>query len=242
MIEWNRNISKIYELGGKKIVSKEHRKLIFLRRELFFYDLFKKNPIIHTPEIYNSKGLNLQTYFIETEDKNIFQTIQDWAKVHSYFMKKIFENNDLLIQHESINSYIFKNINTFYEFGPIIKNKLLGVKLNRELKTLLHGDLQKKNMVTFKGNNYYFDFELGGIGHPGRDIASMIISSPEKKNELIKEYRENINFDYSGIEEDITHWLLLRTAQLYLIFDKKKEQENKKKAIKDKLLKIIQTF
>jgi hypothetical protein len=48
MVGWNRNASRIYEVGRNKIVSKDHKKPIFLQRELFFYDLFQKHPLIRT--------------------------------------------------------------------------------------------------------------------------------------------------------------------------------------------------
>jgi len=41
MEEWNRNDSRIYKKDGEKIVSKEHKKLVFLRREQFFMIYFK---------------------------------------------------------------------------------------------------------------------------------------------------------------------------------------------------------
>ena len=244
MVVWNKNDSQIYESDGSKIVSKNHQKLIFLHRELFFYDLFQKNPLVKTPKIHSFNKLNLQTYFIETEEKNILQTAIEWAKVHSYFMKNPIENPRLFIQHDikEVIYYVLKNIDTFGELSPIVKNKLSDAKMNKELTTILHGDLQNKNMVTFKGDNYYFDFELGGLGHPGRDIVSMIISNPDKKEELITTYKQNINFDYLGMEEDINTWLMARTTQLYLIFDKREGTIKQKKFIKDKLSRIIQNI
>lgn len=244
MIEWNRNASEIYENDGNKIVSKDHQKPIFLRRELFFYDLFEKNPLIKTPKIYSFGKLNLQTYFIETEEKDILQTAREWAKVHSHFRKNPIENHRLLIQHDikEVTSYVLKNIDIFGELGPIVENKLSGSKMNREITTVLHGDLQKKNIVTFQGDNYYFDFELGGLGHPGRDIVSMIISNPDKKEDLITTYKQHIDFGYFGMEEDIDTWLMARTTQLYLIFNKRKGTLEQKRSIKKKLFGIIQNL
>ena len=244
MVEWNRNASWIYEVDGNKIVSKNHQKPIFLQRELFFYDLFQRNPLVRTPKVYSFDKFNLQTYFIETEEKDILQTAIEWARVHSYFMKNPIENNRLFIQHDikEVTSYVLKNIGTFGELGSIIENKLFDAKMNMELTTVLHGDLKNKNMVTFQGTNYYFDFELGGLGHPGRDIVSMIISNPNKKEELITTYKQHINFDYFGMEEDIDTWLMARTAQLYLIFDKRNGTVKQKENIKMKLSWIIQNL
>lgn len=244
MEEWNRNKSRIEEINGQRVLSKEHQKLIFLRREQFFYDLFKKNPLIKTPKIYESSGLNLKTYFIETEEKDFLQTAKDWAKVHTYFMNNYVKKNRLIIQHnpKEVSSYIGRNLKNFERLSSTIKKKLSNLKINKNLKTILHGDLQQKNMVTFQGNNYYFDFELGGIGHPGRDIASMIISNPNKKGELLATYRQHINFDYAEFEEDIHTWLILRTAQLYIIFNKRKGKLEQKKYIKRKLSRILESL
>ena len=67
----------------------------------------------------------------------------------------------------------------------------------------------------------------------------MIISNPDKKKELITTYRQRIDFDYSGIEDDINNWLIARAAQLYLIFDKRSGTIEQKEDIKKKLSKII---
>ena len=241
MVVWNRNTSHIYKVDGNKIVSKNHQKPIFLRRELFFYKLFQENSLIKTPKIYSSDHLNLQTYFIETGEKDIFRTAEEWAKVHSYFMENPLEKNRLLISHDikEVISYVMQNLEVFGELSPVVENRLSQIRLNRKLATVLHGDLQKKNMVTFQGDNYYFDFELGGLGHPGRDIASMIISDPDKKEELIDTYKQHITFDGFGLEEDINSWLLARTTQLYIIFHKRRGTLEQKKEIKNKLSRII---
>ena len=70
----------------------------------------------------------------------------------------------------------------------------------------------------------------------------MIISNPDKKEELLVTYRQHADFDYSELEKDVDIWLMARTAQLYLIFDKRNGTKEQKKFIRDKLSKIIQTF
>jgi len=244
MVKWNRNVSEIYEIFGEKIISKKHQKLIFLKREQFFYDLFQKNPLIKAPKIYSVKGLNLQTHFIDTEEKDIFKTAENWAKVHSYFMKNPTNENRLILRHnlKEVSLYVLENIHIFDELRSIVENKMSNAKINQDLKTILHGDLQQKNMVTFQGDNYYFDFELGGLGHPARDIASMIISNPDKKKKLLSIYRRYADFYYSELEEDVDTWLMARTAQLYVILDKRKGTIKQKKTIKGKLSRIIESL
>ncbi|MFA5061295.1 MAG: hypothetical protein WC494_03195 [Candidatus Pacearchaeota archaeon] len=241
MEELNRNTSRIYEVDGSKVVSKTHQKPIFLKREEFFYDLFQRIPLVRTPQIYRVDGLELQTSFIETGKKDVGLAVREWAKVHSYFLENPLDNK-IFIHHDirEVSSYVFENLNLFHGLSSLVKRKLSEVRLNRELKTLLHGDLQQKNMVTFKGQNYYFDFELGGLGHPARDVASIIISSPEKKEEIISNYKESIKFSYDGIVQDINSWLMARASQLYILFEKREDGTFKqKKAIKKKLADIL---
>lgn len=244
MVEWNRNDSRIYSINREKIVSKDHKKPIFFRRELFFYDLFEGISLIKTPEIYKAEGINIKTHFIETEKKNILKVAEEWAKVHSYFIKNPIKDSRFLIYHDidEVSNYVSENSSILGELSNIARNNLENYDITKNVETILHGDLQKKNMVTCQGENYYFDFELGGRGHPARDIASMIISSPREKNEIIKTYRQNIDFDYSGFREDIDAWLLARAAQLYIIFDKRKGTREQKKSIERKLSIVIKNF
>jgi len=241
MAEWNRNDSRVYDVDGRKIVSKYHKKPIFFKRELFFYDFFGEDSLIKTPEIYMARNLNLQTYFIETEGKDDLRTAKEWAEVHSNFIRNVVKDSPLFIHHniEEVSSYALENISIFGELASNVRARLSGVKMNKNLKTILHGDLQKKNMVTLNGENYYFDFELGGVGHPGRDIASMIISNPWKKENLLNTYRKNFDFDYSELREDVDSWLMARAAQLCVIFDKRQGTVKQKRIIRNKLFDII---
>ena len=152
MVEWNRNASLVCEIDGNRIVSKNYQKPIFLCRELFFYDLFQKNPLVRTPKIHSFDRFNLQTYFIESEEKDVLRTAEEWARVHSYFMKHPIENHPLLIQHniQEVTSYILRNIEIFGELGLIVRDRLADARINRELTTILHGDLQKKIWLHFE--------------------------------------------------------------------------------------------
>ncbi|MCR4284667.1 MAG: aminoglycoside phosphotransferase family protein [archaeon] len=243
MEDFNRNFSEVYEVEGQKIVSKRHQKPIFLRRELFFYDLFQKTGLVRTPKVYGVEGLCLKTHFIETEKKDILQTAAEWARVHSYFIKNPLPNNRLLFPHniQAVASFILENKDAFGELGALVEKALSDLKVEMELTTILHGDLQDKNMVTFQGQNYYFDFELSGLGHPGRDVASMIISNPDRRKEIERIYRTNIDFDYSLLGEDTNTWLIARAAELYLILSKRKGPTEVKRRIKSRLLDIIQS-
>lgn len=70
----------------------------------------------------------------------------------------------------------------------------------------------------------------------------MILSSPDRKGELIETYKHYMDFNYPLFDEDADNWLLARTAQLYVIFDKREGTVEQKKMIKGQLSKIIQSF
>ena len=238
---FNRNVFEIETVNGEKIVSKTHQKLIFLKREEFFYDLFKKIPLIKTPDIYLIEGLQLKTYFVSGMYKNIPLAAKNWAKVHNYFIENPILESGLFLQHDinEVASYLLEQ-DGFLEFVGKKVGKLLGnVEIDTNLKTLLHGDLTTKNFISNKGINYYFDFELGGIGHPARDIASLIISTPNRKRDIIDSYKHQFNYNYLSFEKDIKNWMLVRASQLLFIIKNKKGNYNKRKRMENKLVNII---
>lgn len=242
MDNFNRNKSKVERIGGRKIISKEHQKLIFLKREEYFYNFFRDNQFIKTPGIYSIEGLNIKTYFVEGEEKNIPLAIKDWAKIHNYFIENPLKENNLFMRHNvnQVSRYLLQHEDILNFFGKGAEHKLREVELNSPMETLLHGDLTPKNFIFYNNENYYFDFELGGTGHPARDIASLIISNPEKKERIVNDYKDSFNHNYLELEEDINNWTFVRASQLYFIFDKREGSEKQKNKIKNKLLEIIE--
>ncbi len=244
MNNFNRNKSKIERIDRRKIVSKEHQKLIFLKREEFFYIFFNENHLIKTPLVYGADGLNIKTYFIDGKGKNIPLAIEDWAKIHSYFIERPPKENKLFIQHDinKVSRYLLQHENISNSLGTNVEHKLREVELNSSIETLLHGDLTPKNFIFYNNDNYYFDFELGGIGHPARDIASLIISSPRKKEKIVNHYKNSFSYCYSGLDEDINNWTFVRASELYFIFDKRDGDEKQKNKIKNKIVGIIENL
>jgi len=197
---------------------------------------------VKTPEIYDMGGDRFGTYFIETERRDMCKAAREWAEVHNYFLKEPLEESRYLMKHDprEVSNYVLREVDMFGKLKSKVKKRLCDVEMKQDIETLLHGDLQGKNMRTFRGKNYYFDFELGGLGHPGRDIASMIISAPDKKEELIRAYGENFEYGYPGFSCDIDTWLILRAAQLYIIFSNRQGGGAEKPKIKNKLSGIIE--
>lgn len=244
MNNFNRNKSKIEKINGRKLISKEHKKLIFLKREAYFYNFFKNNQFIKTPDIYSIEGLNIKTSFVEGEEKNIPLAIKDWAKIHNYFIENPLKENNLFMRHDinRVSKYLLQHEDISNLLGKKIECKLNEIDLNVSIKTLLHGDLTPKNLIFYNNKNYYFDFELGGIGHPARDMASLIISNPRKKDKLINYYKDSFSYNYEGLAEDIDNWTFVRAAQLYFILDKREGDEKQKNRIKNNLLGIIENL
>jgi thiamine kinase-like enzyme len=244
MDNFNRNKSKVERIGGRKIISKEYQKLIFLKREEYFYNFFRNNQFIKTPDIYSIEGLNIKTSFVEGEEKNILLAIKDWSKIHNYFIEHPLEENKFFMQHDinQVSRYLLQHEDISNILGKKIECKLNEIDLNVSMKTLLHGDLTPKNFIFYNNENYYFDFELGGIGHPARDIASLIISNPRKKEKLVNHYKDSFSHDYGGLDEDIDNWTFVRASQLYFIFDKREGGEKQKNKIKNNLIGIIETL
>jgi thiamine kinase-like enzyme len=244
MNNFNRNKSKIERMDGRKIVSKEHQKLIFLKREEYFYNFFKEYQLIKIPTIYSIDGWNIKTYFIEGKEKNIPLAIKDWAKIHNYFIENPLEENKLFMQHDinKVSKYLLQHEDISNTLGKDAEHKLQEVGLNSSIETLIHGDLTPKNFIFYNNDNYYFDFELGGIGHPARDIASLIISNPIKKERIVNHYKDFFNYNYLGLEEDIDNWTFVRALQLYFVFGKRDGDEKQKNRIKDKIVGIIENL
>jgi thiamine kinase-like enzyme len=243
---FNRNLLSVYEINGKRVILKRFQKPIFFRRELFFYDLFQKTDLIKTPKIYSCGMSGLATYVIKSgEQKDVIKAAKEWAKIHSHFLSEGFDENNLMVEHDinEVINYVLGNMEFFGKRTKFIKEFLLEENLAKPgLKTILHGDLQDKNIITSRGKNYYIDFEISGVGHPARDLVSLLIYCPEKRDEIVTTYRENIDFDYNKIENDIKLWSIVRASQLLLILEDREGPREKKRVLGRNLLNAIDIY
>ncbi len=237
-----RNKLFLYQVGDKRVLLKKFEKSISFRRELFFYNLFNTTNLIRTPKIYSCGMSGLATYIIESNEKvDFLSSVGEWAKIHSYFLDNLPKDKKLMFEHNfcEIKDYILKNISLFGKKGKELKKYLSKQEISKNLRTLIHADLQNKNTTTRFGNNYYFDFEISGVGHPLRDLATIISCNLNHKEEIINTYRENILFDYPEIEADLQKWIVTRNSQLILILNRGIFPKRKRQQISNGLWKAI---
>lgn len=230
-VDYYRHNHEFYSNGERTIAIKEFKEERAFQKEVFFYKLFEKEKIIRTPKIYEISKPFLLTEFIESEDKiNLEDALKDWGKVHSYFLRKGISK----LRIERINN---KNLSEFVLsypglFGEKYKQLAEKVKerIRQDLQTLVHGDLYKANILTRRGHNYYIDFEFSGKGHPARDLALILLNGYDREK-ILSTYKESIDFNYSGLEEDVITYTLMRGIDLIANLRNTDFETDKKKKI-----------
>lgn len=239
---FNRNSHTVYSIENKKIIVKEFREKEVGKREKFFYEILKE--ICKIPNLYLANEDIIVTDFIESEKPDILSAVKDWTRIHSNFLDSDILTNPILAKHRLKN--LSKYIDHHQEmFGPdAVKLSKVLVDESREFNspTIIHGDLYGKNILTRNGENYYIDFEFSGVSHPVRDLALILLNYPRIKEELIRIYRENISFDYKGIEEDIKKELLGKGVQLIAGLKGLKMPVEKKREIHRNLLRVMGSY
>jgi len=200
------------------------------QKETFFYDLFKEEKILRTPEVYfASKPFFITELINQDPEVNLETALRDWGKVHSYFMKRDFSKLEIEeINNKNLPEFIFSHPGLFGQKYSQIAERIRK-KINLDLQTLIHGDLYKANILTNKGINYYIDFEFSGKGHPARDLA-LILLNGYNREKVFTIYKDNIDFDYSELEEDGITYALMRGVDLIanlnnMPFDKDKKRK-----------------
>ncbi len=241
----SRNNSLLYSVEKNKVVLKKFEKPILFKRELFIYDLFNEIPIVKTPKIFYEGNLELATYFINSEkEKDILLATKDWAKIHSYFINNNqIEKNKILMKHDIIKNanYLLVNINSFGKNNKTL-SKILNSINSSKTKTLICGDLFAKNFLTLKKTNYYFDFEFSGIGSPAKDVASLILHHPTRKEKIIELYKDSLDFKYPSLEKEIKEELIVRGLQLIYLLDKKDMKNDLRQNMKNKFWEVIEDY
>ncbi len=111
------------------------------------------------------------------------------ALIHS---KTIFDKNK-----SNLNFDVFQE-----EFS---RNKIL---------TISHGDLYVNNIINVGIEQYYLDFETFGFGHPARDLSLLLFNEFDKREEIVKRYKDKITFNYSELGEDINLYYRARLEKI----------------------------
>jgi len=236
---YNRNTISVYSLGDKKILFKKYNEVKFAQREKLFYELLEG--VCKIPKLYGSGEDYLVTEFIESSNPDLRMAVKDWAKVHSVFLgNKILENHEMPGHKlRNLSDYVLNHRKLFGEISDRLGKKLSKNEKVKDYSTIIHGDLFGRNILSRNGENYYIDFEFSGVGHPTRDLSLLLLNHPDMERELIKSYRENISFDYEGIEEDINNELLNKGVQLIVGLGNLKMPSEGKKKIHGKFLEVL---
>jgi len=240
---FNRHKHSVYSLGDKKIIIKEFTEERFAIREKFFYETFKD--LCNLPRLYFSEENIFVLDFIDSENSpNLLSAVEDWARIHSIFLGSEILENPLCANHKLRNLayYVSRNPKLFDPDSEKLKEVLLDEERERNYQTLIHGDLYKRNILTNSQGNYYIDFEFSGKGHPVRDLSLLLLNYPILKEDFLKIYRQNISFDYEGIEEDIKKKLLGKGTQLIIGLKDLNISKEKRKEIHENLLRVMRTY
>lgn len=237
---YNRNPISVYSAGDKKIIFKKYNEVKFAEREKLFYGLL--SGICKMPKVYGSGEDYIVTEFIESSNPDLKMAVKDWAKVHSAFL-----GNEILESHEipkhklrNLSDYVLNHKKLFGEISDRLSKKLSDDGRVVNYSTIIHGDLFGRNILSRNGENYYIDFEFSGVGHPTRDLSLLLLNHPDLERELIISYRDNISFDYEGIEEDINNELLIRGVQLIAGLRNLKMPLEGKKKIHRNFLRVLE--
>jgi len=236
---YNRNSISVYSVDGKKILLKQYNEKKFAEREKLFYELLRG--ICKIPKVYGSGGDYIILEYIESSNPDLKMAVNDWARVHSIFLEREILRNPNIPNHKPRNlfDYILNHKKLFGEISDKLGEKLSKNEKARNYSTIIHGDLFGRNILSRNGENYYIDFEFSGVGHPARDLSLLLLNHPDRERELIKSYRENISFDYEGIEEDINNELLNKGVQLIVGLGELKMPPEGKKKIHKKFLEVL---
>lgn len=236
---YNRNLISVYSVGDKKIIFKKYNERKFAKREKLFYGLLKG--VCKMPKVYGFGEDYLVTEFIESTNPDLKMAIKDWAKVHSIFLRsEILENHEIpRYELRNLSDYVLNHRKLFGEISDRLSEKLSNDERVTNHFTIIHGDLFGRNILSRNGENYYIDFEFSGRGHPTKDLSLLLLNHPESEREIIDSYRENISFDYLGIEKDIGSKLLSKGVQLIAGLGNLRMSSEGKKKIHGKFLEVL---
>ena len=239
---YHKNAPSIYQINERKVVVKKFSMLGDFEREVAAYKIFKENPIINIPRLlYFGENIIVTEFVKGHERRKAPITIKDWAKVHSYFLNKSTHLDLMGHYKHNENTTMEEIFKSSYLFGDLYKKilEVVHTDTNKKLKTLIHGDLMNKNIIASNQDNFYIDFEFSGMGHPTRDLTLTLLENSNRKDEIIRRYRENIEFDYEGIERDLIKESILELSHRIIMTERMKVKNNISNKIKSNLIRGI---
>jgi thiamine kinase-like enzyme len=136
------------------------------------------------------------------------------------------------------NELIFKKRTV--EMYSVLKD--LREREDEILKTLIHGDLRKKNMRTNSNGNYYIDFEYFGVASPMKDLATLILESPMIKDEIILKYKKNMMYDFPKMQENLYEQVIFRASEVLIAMKNRSLDTTYKENIRKKFLGVVDCF
>lgn len=227
-----KNTHKIYFDGEKRVFVKIYDRDDFYEREILFHEVFKKH--VRVPEIYLVHNKTVVMEYIEARpDRKIKAALKDWIRVHEYYLDKDRRSNYPCLSYGRGNIFKFLEEESHrYDGRAKAIAKILRKDKIKRIRTLVHGDLCKRNILTDNKGNCYLDFEFSGQGHPAFDVATLAFSYPKHYEWIIRYYAENSSFSYEGIVLDIKRYIVKRGAVSirYLNENKNMNVEQKERA------------
>lgn len=74
-----------------------------------------------------------------------------------------------------------------------------------------------------------------------KDLGTLILETPEIKEDLIKAYRNSMEFDYSVLN-DLSDQIVFRASEVMLSVKNKPFSKDKKEQIYKKFLRVVESF
>jgi len=209
-----KNKHLLFDTKKGRVIVKTHTNPLSANREKQAYGILGGRRLTEVPYLHYVDNQFLVTDFIPSDGYDLFQSVRDWARVHSETRDQLFEDVDDF-EFVKLVDGVKVDVANLGAYGDRAVN-VLGRGLNSPMRALTHGDLYINNTLRRDGTNFYIDFEKFGTSHPVRDLELLLFNHPESAEEIKRVYRKTIDFDYPEIEEDISLHLLLRLSQIII--------------------------
>ena len=207
-----RNSHVIFGIGNRRVIVKTYKLSSSGEREQRAYDYFRRNGLIKVPEMYYGDGRYLITEFVASEGFDLFEAVEDWARVHRTTQG---------LKEKSIEEHTFCEEAREIEgnealFGTRAEGLLKRLRdgLSTEVLSITHGDLYGNNVLTRRSINYYIDFENWGIRNPLSDLGLLLFNHPERAENIKRRYKQTAGYPEGEFDRDVNTLWALRLAKV----------------------------